>query len=326
MENSAYLKEAFILSPAFKDYIWGGTRLRDDFGKTCDFERIAESWELSCHKDGLSVIASGSFKGKTLAEYIRDNPVALGTACDRFEDFPIITKLIDAKDNLSVQVHPDNDYARAVEGGFGKTEMWYVLEAEEGAQLIYGFKDKISKDEFREKIMSGTLLDSVNYVPVRKGDFFFIESGTLHAIGKGIVIAEIQQNSNTTYRVFDYGRKGADGKPRQLHIDKAVDVTSLEPPVSHFKGETKLYSGYTKTLLVRCEYFTVYTIEINGEANLIADGQSFVHILVTDGKIMFSSTVQDTVVLEKGSSFFIPAGYGDFELVGKAQIVITDIE
>ena len=207
------------LKPAFKDYLWGGTRLRDDFGKDCDFDKIAESWELSCHKDGNSVVADGEFAGLTLAQYIeKEGKSVLGTNCEKFENFPILIKLIDAKDNLSVQVHPNNEYAQRVEGEYGKTEMWYVLDAAPGAQLIYGFKEKISKEAFKAAIENNTLPQVLNHVDIHKGDVFFIEAGTVHAIGKGALIAEIQQNSNVTYRVYDYDRRGADGKPPELPV------------------------------------------------------------------------------------------------------------
>ncbi len=320
--------DAEKFSPAFKDYLWGGTRLRDDFGKDCDLEKVAESWELSCHKDGPSRIASGEFAGKTLQEVVDECPEILGTACSRFDFFPILIKLIDAKDNLSVQVHPDNEYAMRVEHEFGKTEMWYVIDADEGAQLLYGFKHEISKEEFRERIENNTLLDVVNSVLVRKGDFFFIESGTLHAIGKGILIAEIQQNSNTTYRIYDYGRVGADGKPRQLHIDKAVEVTKLCPPNVHPKGEPVSHEdgNWVQTTLAKCEYFTVNVLDIRNRAWLEATERSFVHILVLDGEPVFSSGKQEYVKLKKGDSLFIPAGYGNFELTGEAQAVMTNID
>ena len=318
----------FRLEPAFKDYIWGGTRLRDDFGKNCDFDKVAESWELSCHKDGPSYAADGEYAGMTLTEILKKEPSALGTACERFEYFPILIKLIDAKDNLSVQVHPDNEYALRVEGEYGKTEMWYVIDADEGAELLYGFKSEISKEEFRQRIENNTLLDVVNSVPVKKGDFFFIESGTLHAIGKGILIAEIQQNSNTTYRIYDYGRVGADGKPRQLHIDKAVEVTKLCPPNIHPKGEAVSHEdgNWVQTQLAKCDYFTVNVLDIRHRAWLEATERSFVHILVLEGEVMFSSGKQEDVKLKKGDSLFVPAGYGHFELTGEAQAVMTNID
>ena len=218
------IKYPMLLDAPCKDYLWGGNRLREEYGKVSDKDKIAESWELSCHKDGESVIANGELAGKTLTQYIEEQGKAvLGKNCEKFENFPILIKLIDAKDNLSVQVHPNNEYAMRVEGEYGKTEMWYIVDCDPGAELIYGFKGEISRDEFKERIANNTLLEVTNNVPVHKGDVFFIEAGTLHAIGKGILIAEIQQNSNTTYRVYDYGRVGADGKPRQLHVEKAVE-------------------------------------------------------------------------------------------------------
>ena len=312
------------LKPAFKDYLWGGTRLRDDFGKDCDFDKIAESWELSCHKDGNSVVADGEFAGLTLAQYIeKEGKSVLGTNCEKFENFPILIKLIDAKDNLSVQVHPNNEYAQRVEGEYGKTEMWYVVDCDEGASLLYGFKHNITKEEFRERIENNTLLEVTNSVPVKKGDVFFIEAGTLHAIGKGILIAEIQQNSNTTYRIYDYGRVGADGKPRQLHIDKAVDVTNLCPAKPYPQSEPVDMGGWTKKRLAKCEYFTVDVINVDTSAALEADKSSFVNILVLDGGCVLSSEGNDAVELKKGDSVFIPAGLGKFELTGKCSAVMT---
>ena len=315
------------LKPAFKDYLWGGTRLRDDFGKDCDFDKIAESWELSCHKDGNSVVADGEFAGLTLAQYIeKEGKSVLGTNCEKFENFPILIKLIDAKDNLSVQVHPNNEYAQRVEGEYGKTEMWYVVDCDEGASLLYGFKHNITKEEFRERIENNTLLEVTNSVPVKKGDVFFIEAGTLHAIGKGILIAEIQQNSNTTYRIYDYGRVGADGKPRQLHIDKAVDVTNLCPAKPYPQSEPVDMGGWTKKRLAKCEYFTVDVINVDTSAALEADKSSFVNILVPDGGCVLSSEGNDAVELKKGDSVFIPAGLGKFELTGKCSAVMTHID
>lgn len=318
-----------LMKPAFKDYIWGGTRLRDDFGKDCDFDKVAESWELSCHKDGNSVIANGEFAGMSLSEYIeKQGKSVLGTNCARFENFPVLIKLIDAKDNLSVQVHPDNEYAQRVEGEYGKTEMWYVVDADEGATLLYGFKHEISKEEFRERIENNTLLEVTNAVPVKKGDVFFIRSGTLHAIGKGILIAEIQQNSNTTYRIYDYGRVGKDGKPRELHIDKALDVTKLCPAEPYPETEwvtADSKTGWKKKLLSSCEYFTVNALDIPESAELTADEKSFVSLLFLDG----TSTISydgGKLDVKKGDSVFIPAGFGSFKINGKCSAVMTTID
>lgn len=313
----------FKLDPAFKDYIWGGTRLRDEYGKKCDYDKVAESWELSCHKDGPSVVADGEYKGLTLNEYIeKAGKGVLGKNCERFENFPILIKLIDAKDNLSVQVHPDNDYAMRVEGEYGKTEMWYIVDCEEGSQLIYGFDKEISREEFADRIKNNTLLEVTNNVPVHKGDVFFIESGTLHAIGKGILIAEIQQNSNTTYRVYDYGRVGKDGKPRELHIEKAIDVTELCPPKYDTKpqGKPVKIDGGEETLLRSCEYFDVHKIKVSGTVTLDADEKSFMSVLVLDG----SGKIGE-LDAKKGDSFFVPAGYGRFTLTGNLEVILSDI-
>lgn len=312
------------LTPAFKDYLWGGTRLRDDFQKDCDFDKIAESWELSCHKDGPSTIANGEFKGLTLSEYIdKAGKSVLGTDCEKFENFPILIKLIDAKDNLSVQVHPDNEYAQRVEGEYGKTEMWYIVDCDEGATLLYGFKDTITKDEFAQRIADNTLLEVTNAVPVKKGDVFFIQAGTLHAIGKGILIAEIQQNSNTTYRIYDYGRVGKDGKPRELHVEKAKDVTDLCPAKAYPETPVEQKDGYTSKLLSSCDYFTTYAVDVDSEAVLEADEKSFLSLLILDGECEI--TADDTVKAKKGDSIFVPAGTGKVIVDGKCKAILTRV-
>ena len=312
------------LTPAFKDYLWGGTRLRDDFQKDCDFDKIAESWELSCHKDGPSVIANGENKGLTLEEYIEKNGKAvLGTDCEKFENFPILIKLIDAKDNLSVQVHPDNEYALRVEGEYGKTEMWYIVDCDEGAELLYGFKHDISKDEFAQRIADNTLLEVTNSVPVHKGDVFFIQAGTLHAIGKGILIAEIQQNSNTTYRIYDYGRVGKDGKPRELHVEKAKEVTDLCPAKAYPETAVEQKDGYTSKLLSSCDYFTTYALDIDSKAILEAEDKSFASLLILEGE---GQVVGDDVVdFKKGDSIFVPANSGKFAVEGKCKAILTKV-
>ncbi len=311
-----------LMAPC-KDYIWGGTRLKTEYGKVSDKATIAESWELSCHKDGESVISNGEYQGMTLSQYIdKAGRSILGINCERFEYFPILIKLIDARDNLSVQVHPDNEYALRTENEYGKTEMWYIVDCEPNAELLYGFKNSISKEEFKTRIENNTLTEVANNVKVEKGDVFFIEAGTLHAIGKGILIAEIQQNSNTTYRIYDYGRMGADGKPRELHIKKALEVTELMPPKYGTKsiGEPIRKDGYTETLLSTSEYFNVSRLEIDEKAELICDDMSFNSLLILSGEGEI-----DGVKLKKGESCFVPAGYGKYVLKGKAEVIFTKI-
>lgn len=310
------------LTPAIKDYIWGGTRLSKEFDMLSFSDRQAEAWVLSCHKDGESIIENGEFKGRTLSDVLKnEGKNYLGTNCEKFEEFPILIKLIDAKDNLSVQVHPDDEYAMRVEGEYGKTEAWYIVDCDEDAEIIYGFKKDISKEEFRQSIENNTLLDYVNRVKVKKGDIFFIEAGTLHAICKGILLAEVQQNSNTTYRVYDYGRL-QNGKPRELHIDKAVDVTSTKAldcsgaPM----GETIDRGTFSETLLTRCDLFTVRRLEITEKATVMADETSFVSLVCLDGNgvVMHGDSC---VTLYKGESLFVPAGYGEFEILGNLTVI-----
>ncbi len=310
------------LNPVFKDYIWGGTKLRDEYGFESDLQKLAEGWMLSCHKDGENTIANGEFTGKTLTEVITANPDFLGQNGKKFEYFPILIKLIDAKNDLSVQVHPDNEYAMHVENEYGKTECWYILDCDEGAELIYGFNRKITSEEFKEKIADNSFLETVNKVKVKKGDLFFIEAGTLHAIGKGILLAEIQQNSNTTYRVYDYGRLGADGKPRELHVEKAIDVTNCVPPTRSIEPEGKLITndGYSNQLLTKCDLFNVEKISVTTEYQSIADNTSFVSILATDG-----CGEIENIKFNKGDSLFIPAGYGNFTVKGNAELIITRV-
>ncbi len=310
------------LNPVFKDYLWGGTKLRDEYGFESNLEKLAEGWMLSCHKDGENTIANGEFAGKTLTEVIKTNPNFLGENGKKFEYFPILIKLIDAKNDLSVQVHPDNEYAMRVEKEYGKTECWYILDCDEGAELIYGFNREISSEEFKEKIADNTFLETVNKVKVKKGDLFFIEAGTLHAIGSGILLAEIQQNSNTTYRVYDYGRLGADGKPRELHVEKAIDVTNCVPPTRSTEPEGKLveYDNYSTQLLTECDLFSVKKVSVKDFFDGVADEKSFVSVLVTDGV----GTI-DGIDIRKGDSLFIPASYGTFTIKGNIETIITRV-
>lgn len=316
--------EILKLKPVFKDYIWGGTRLHTDYGFETGFDKTAEGWMLACHKDGMNTIDGGVFDKMTLQEVIDKEGLEKigGKNCLKFPYFPVLIKIIDAYDNLSIQVHPDNEYARRVENEFGKTEIWYVLDATDDAKLIYGFKSEITKDEFRKSIEDNTLLDKLNVVNVKKGDLFFIEAGTVHAIGKGALIAEIQQNSNCTYRVYDYGRVGKDGKPRELHIDKAVDVSNTIPPKYDIKpmGNEIESNGNISQLLTKCDLFTVDRYKITSDVILTADEDSFNHILVTDGNGEI-----DGKSAKKGDSYFVPAGYGDYTVKGDIEIIVTRV-
>ncbi len=308
------------LKPSCKDYLWGGHRLVEEYGKEYPGEVLAETWELSCHPAGPSYIENGAYKGKTLQEYIdAEGKQVLGKNCRRFRDFPILTKFIDAKDNLSIQVHPDNRYALQNEGQYGKTEMWYVMEAGEEAYLYYGFQREISREEFAQRIREDTLLEVLHAVPVQKGDVLFIESGTIHAIGRDILIAEIQQNSNVTYRVYDYGRVGKDGRKRDLHIEKALAVTNRVPII-------KSKSSYPH--VADCDYFTVDKLNLDGNMIRRVEGnvtdQSFVSLLFLDGAGEITCG-GETLGYKKGDSFFLAAGSGAYEIEGSCDVLITTI-
>lgn len=302
------------LKPYCRQTIWGGTRLKDEYHIPFEGENLAEAWVLSCHPAGASTIENGPFAGQSLAEYVKkQGKKVLGSFGMIFEDFPILIKFIDAADALSIQVHPSNYYAMEHEHQYGKTEMWYIMDAEPNAFIYYGFKEMIGKEELSRRIQENTLQEVLNAVPVKKGDCFFIPSGTLHAIGKGILIAEVQQNSDVTYRVYDYARKDAQGNQRELHVQKASEVTNCVPPKEDYN-----FGGH----LARCEYFTVDHLVGNYQG--VCDDESFVSLLVLDG----SGTLccgDETAVLNKGESYFLPANSGAYSIKGCCEILKTTV-
>ena len=303
------------LFPAFKDYLWGGNKLKAEFGKESSLEKVAESWELSCHSDGQSVIADGDFKGMTLSQYIEKNgkDLLIGANAAKFDFFPILIKLVDASDNLSVQVHPTDEYALENEGEYGKTEMWYVLDCDDDAFLYYGVNREISKDEFKQRIEDNTLTDVLNKVNVKKGDVFFIDSGTIHAIGKGIVICEIQQNSNTTYRVYDYNRRDKNGNLRELHIKKAIDVTNLAPSLKY---------EFKDNILAKCKYFTVEKVVSDIDACIAVSDDCFRSLIIVEGYGSLKIG-QYEMSFKKGDSIFIPAQNETVKIFGKCEIIVS---
>lgn len=304
------------LKPVGKEYIWGGDTLIREFGKQSPSGSLAETWELSCHKNGRSVIDGGKWDGCSLQEYLDRFPGECGEVPGKFPEFPVLIKLIDAGQDLSIQVHPDDVYAYRHEGQPGKTEMWYVVDARPGAALYYGFKRRVSREEYRQAIADNTLTDLLNRVPVKKGDVFFIEPGTVHAIGAGIVIAEIQQSSDVTYRVFDYGRRDKTGNLRPLHIKQACEVTSLRMPRSACD-----FGGH----LGRCRYFTADYKKISGKCRLFTDGSSFHSLLVIEGKVNIFSE-QGLFEARKGDSLFVGATTGMYELSGHGEVILTYVE
>ncbi len=315
-----------LMQAPIKDYIWGGTRLREVYHKESDADRLAESWELSCHPAGPSIIANGEAAGQSLEQYLEANgKELLGTKGAKSEKFPIMIKLIDAKDNLSVQVHPEDEYALKNEGEYGKTEMWYVIDAEPGAELLYGVEKEITRQELSDSLANGTITDICHHAPVKKGDVFFIPAGTIHAIGKGILLAEVQQNSNITYRLFDYNRLGTDGKPRQLHVKQGSEVCSLKPlPLKDEKEIISLSPDCQAELLVGCQYFNTYSIDLADTAHLTAGSDSFHTFTILEGNLTLTSG-STTLEMNAGQTAFLPATLGEYTISGKAHLIFTTL-
>ena len=309
-----------------KTALWAGKRLKEEFGKKSDFETVSETWELSVREDEMARVIGGEADGMTLAEYFETAGYDCVTPSFKKGDrFPLLVKLIDANDILSVQVHPDDKYARDVENDSGKTEMWYVVDAKEGAELVFGLKDGLDERDFAKAVAKNRIGDVMNYRKVKAGDTYFIPAGMLHAIGAGILIAEIQQNSDLTYRVYDFDRVGADGKLRPLHVDKALAVTRpyTEEQVEAIRYARQKVEGVGE-LLANSEYFGARKILLDGDVALVADASSFLSVLCIDGE---GSIIHDGVSysVKKGDSYFIPAGMGEFAVSGKCTLIASNV-
>ena len=306
----------FRLKPVYKNYLWGGKRLIDEWRKSPGTDTLAESWELASHPDGDNIILDGELSGMTLSDAVKEYPAIVSPDFRPSDTFPLMVKLIDSQQPLSIQVHPFNDYARRVEHSRGKTESWYILNHDEGAYIYLGFSKSVSRYEFQQAIINSTVTDLLRKVYVNDGDLFFIPAGTIHAIGPGITLAEIQENSNITYRVYDYGRVGADGKPRELHIAKALDVTNtfplnISPP------------GRGGNVIVSCNKFHVEKARAPFTGRVNHD--SFRFVLCLDGECEFSCG-GFMCALEKGSNVYVPADCGEEYIIdGGGEFLTTTL-
>lgn len=320
------------LLPAYKDYLWGGNRLREQFSKKSDLERIAESWELSAHEAGQSIVAEGLHKGMLFGEYLQlIGKEAWGWKCQAFEEFPILIKLLDAKEDLSIQVHPDDEYAMTNEGEYGKNEMWYVMDCEPDSGIYYGFAKDLTPEEIQARVKDGTLTQVLQELSVSKGDGIFIPAGTVHAIKGGMLLCEIQQNSNSTYRLFDYNRKDAYDNLRPLHVKKALDVLDLQamsrqrmPIVTAKDSPWTLCDGYRMRSIGSCKYFESMVWELQEEAKLEVEDASFVSLLFLDGQGTIE-TEGKLLSYKKGDSFFVPAGRKSVQIRGEGTCVVTRV-
>lgn len=330
----------FLLKPEGKDYLWGGSRLNDDFAKNIDLSPLAETWECSAHPDGPSRVCGGEFDGMLLPEVLKLHPEYLGThprgglGIDQPDavyngEIPILIKFIDAKKDLSVQVHPSDEYAAAHENGqLGKSEMWYVLDATSEASLVYGFSHDVTEEALRRSIKEGTLEKYLQKVKVQKDDVFYIEAGTVHAIGAGALIAEIQENSNLTYRLYDYNRVDKNGMLRPLHVDKAMEVVNKKASSSPRQPMRvlKYKKGCASELLCRCKYFEVHRLLVNTERNhdllpFQTDSNSFQVLLCTKGCGMIFLENGESITVFKGDCIFIPADSVALKIHGKMQLL-----
>lgn len=319
--------EIMKLLPAGKDYLWGGTRLREEFGKKINLTPLAETWECSVHPDGPSIVANGTYAGKTLAEVLDEHQEFLGSkvapGANGKKELPVLVKFIDAKKDLSVQVHPDDDYAREHEGQNGKSEMWYVMDADKDASLIYGFAHPVSAEMLRTAIKTGTLDKHLQKVKVSKGDVYYVPAGTVHGIGAGTLVAEIQESSNVTYRVYDYDRIDKNGKKRELHFDKAVRVMDMgvAPDVSAQHRFVRYYPGGSRETLCRCKYFVTERVQLTHGFAFTVREESFQILLCLDGEGGIEFEGQNPVRFRKGDCLFLPAGLGRCYVIGETELL-----
>ncbi len=314
----------------YKSKIWGGRNIAKKFNKVLPEGKIGESWEIAAHQNGTSIISNGSLAAKSLMEAIElKGKEILGKEAkdDYFEKFPLLIKILDANDKLSVQVHPDDEYAAKYEDGeLGKTEMWYILDAKEDAKLIYGIKENTSKEEFAQSIKDGNLEKNLAKINVVAGDVVYIPAGAVHAIQDGILLAEIQQNSDTTYRVYDWNRLGDDGKPRDLHIDSALDVVDFSADLPgkveglEIKGE-----GFVRNILVASPYFITELLDITDSYSADTKGERFYVLMGVEGSGSISYD-DGQVDIKAGETILLPAELGEYQIVGDVKVIRSYIQ
>lgn len=310
--------EPLFLDGVLQEKIWGGTKLRDEFGYDIPSEHTGELWAISAHPNGPATVKNGEFKGQTLAELWEDHRELFGN--QEGDVFPLLTKIIDAQDDLSVQVHPNDEYALEHEGELGKTECWYILSAEPGAKIVYGHTAK-TKEELEEQIKTGNWDELLQYVEVEVGDFFYLPSGTIHAIGSGIMILETQQSSDTTYRLYDYDRKDDEGNLRDLHIKESIDVTTVphtdnvtDPALVQIK-DSKL------TELVKSEYFTVFDWDLDGSITFEQDSlYTLVSVIDGEGQLIIEDKTYD---IQRGDHFILPYEIKEWTFEGKIHLIAS---
>lgn len=313
------MQEPLFLKPVFQEKIWGGSRLRSVFGFDIPNDKIGEDWAISAHPHGVSVVENGPFKGWKLDDLWKEHKELFGHPTEPV--FPLLIKILDAEDDLSVQVHPDDAYGMAHEGELGKTECWYIIDAEPGAEIIYGHHAK-TREDLAEMIQDSRWDDLLKKVPVKKGDFFYVPSGTIHAIGKGIMILETQQSSDTTYRVYDYDRKDDQGNTRELHIQQSVDVTTVPAKAPELQIKEIRQGNSSIVTYVETEFFNVYEWDIKGITSFKKQAPyTLMTVIDGAGELVIDN---QTYPLEKGTSAILPSDITEWKVQGELSIIASE--
>lgn len=311
MQTNKRAAYPMLMKPVPREIIWGGTKIKEKLGKEAPFPKIAESWELCCRDDAVSRISNGEYAGITLKEYLGDEA----------KDFPLLIKFIDAGERLSVQVHPDDTVCDDLGRSLGKTEMWYIIEADEGAKLVYGLKDGNTLEDFERAVDSGRTEECLNFVNVYAGDLFFIPAGQVHAIGAGIMLAEIQQNSDTTYRIYDYGRRDKNGNERQLHISEALRSIKLRSEKEI--EDIRFSEGRFDNCIAACDKFTSCKYEICGTRSLSIRDFGALICVEGGGTVIYKN---DEYKITAGDTYFIPESCGEFTVCGNLTIITAEVK
>ncbi|MCC3356838.1 mannose-6-phosphate isomerase, class I [Bacillus sp. REN16] len=313
------VKQPIFLTPQFQERIWGGTKLRTEFGYPIESDLTGECWAVSAHPNGQSVVKQGPYEGKSLGELWKEQRELFGNM--EGDVFPLLTKILDANNDLSIQVHPNDEYANKHENGeLGKTECWYVIDCKDDAEIIYGHTAQ-TKEQFIEMIENGEWNQLLSRVKVKPGDFFYVPSGTIHALCSGVLILETQQSSDTTYRVYDYDRADQSGNKRELHIQKSIDVTTIPHEDARVMPIVEQIQGATITTFVKEHYFSVYKWDIKDTASFQQDKPFLIcSVLKGAGEI---ATEEGSFSIEKGSHFILPAELGDFKIKGNVELIVS---
>lgn len=318
METTLY---PLVFKPILKDRIWGGTKLKSQLNKEIPSPTTGESWEISTVPGAVSIVANGDLTGVSINELISKDAIALlgkKVHAQYGVEFPLLFKFLDAKEDLSIQLHPNDELAKKRHNSFGKTEMWYIMQADLDARIIVGFKEKSSPDEYLVHLENKTLPRILKEIPVKPGDVFFLETGTIHAIGAGIVLAEIQQTSDITYRIYDWDRVDDAGNSRELHIDLALEAINYDV-VNAKKRYQQQKNEHNEA--VQCDYFTTNVIPLDGNMKCTKNGDSFTVYLCTEGEFLIVTDSFQSYSFRKGDTVLVPACIADFKLVGKATLL-----